>query len=82
MIGGPPSQAYSLVGRVSSRSNKSYVPEDDARQFLFREYIKVINKLRPALFLIENIKGMLSSSIKSRMIFEMLMEDFASLPHL
>ena len=79
LIGGPPCQAYSIVGRVRSRSNKSYVPEDDERQFLFREYIRVIDKLRPAIFLMENVKGMLSSSIKSRMIFEMLMEDLASL---
>ncbi|MCY3674011.1 MAG: DNA cytosine methyltransferase [Paracoccaceae bacterium] len=79
LIGGPPCQAYSIVGRVRSRSNKNYVPEKDERQYLFREYIGVIDKLRPAIFLMENVKGMLSSSIKSRKVFEMLMENLASL---
>ncbi len=79
LIGGPPCQAYSIAGRVRSSSNKYYIPEEDKRQFLFREYIRVINKLRPAIFLMENVKGMLSSSIQNRKIFEMLMEDLSSL---
>lgn len=79
LIGGPPCQAYSLVGRVRSRSVKDYVPENDNRQYLFREYIRVIDKLRPAVFLMENVKGMLSSSVQNQKIFEMLMDDLASL---
>lgn len=48
LIGGPPCQAYSLVGRVRSRGKVGYVPEEDARHYLFREYIRVLDKLRPA----------------------------------
>ena len=79
LIGGPPCQAYSLVGRVRSKSVEDYVPEEDNRQFLFREYIRVIKKLRPAVFLMENVKGMLSSSVQNQKIFEMLINDLASL---
>ena len=79
LIGGPPCQAYSLVGRVRSRGKVDYVPEKDARHYLFREYIRVLDKLRPAAFVMENVKGMLSSTVESRLVFEMLMEDLTSL---
>jgi len=79
LIGGPPCQAYSLVGRARAKGKIGYVPEEDARHYLFREYIRVLDRLRPAAFVMENVKGMLSSTIESRMVFEMLMEDLTSL---
>lgn len=79
LIGGPPCQAYSLVGRARSRSKRDYVPEQDARHYLFREYIRVLDRLRPAAFVMENVKGLLSSTVESRLVFEMLMESLASL---
>lgn len=79
LIGGPPCQAYSLVGRARSRGKRGYVPEKDERHYLFREYIRVLDRLRPAAFVMENVKGMLSSTVESRLVFEMLMEDLASL---
>ena len=79
LIGGPPCQAYSLVGRARSKGKVGYVPEEDARHYLFREYIRVLDRLRPAAFVMENVKGMLSSTVESRLVFEMLMEDLASL---
>jgi DNA (cytosine-5)-methyltransferase 1 len=78
LIGGPPCQAYSLVGRARANGKIGYVPEEDARHYLFREYIRVLDRLRPAAFVMENVKGMLSSTIESRMVFEMLMEDLTS----
>ncbi len=79
LIGGPPCQAYSLVGRARSRGKTDYVPEEDHRHYLFREYIRVLDRLRPAAFVMENVKGMLSSTVESRLVFEMLMEDLSSL---
>lgn len=79
LIGGPPCQAYSLVGRARSKGKTGYVPEDDERHYLFREYIRVLDKLRPAVFVMENVKGMLSSTVESRLVFEMLMEDLSSI---
>jgi DNA (cytosine-5)-methyltransferase 1 len=79
LIGGPPCQAYSLVGRARSRGKTGYVPEEDERHYLFREYIRVLEQLRPAAFVMENVKGMLSSTVESRLVFEMLMEDLSSL---
>ncbi|WP_266019690.1 DNA cytosine methyltransferase [Brucella intermedia] len=79
LIGGPPCQAYSLVGRARAKGKIGYVPEKDERHYLFREYIRVLDRLRPAAFVMENVKGMLSSTIESRLVFEMLMEDLSSL---
>ena len=79
LIGGPPCQAYSLVGRARAKGKVGYVPEDDERHYLFREYIRVLDRLRPAAFVMENVKGMLSSTVESRLVFEMLMEDLSSL---
>lgn len=79
LIGGPPCQAYSLVGRARAKGKHGYVPEEDERHYLFREYIAVLDRLRPAAFVMENVKGMLSSTVESRLVFEMLMDDLASL---
>ncbi len=79
LIGGPPCQAYSLVGRARSKGKVGYIPEKDARHYLFREYIRVLDTLRPAAFVMENVKGMLSSTVESRLVFEMLMADLSSL---
>ncbi|MCK9538038.1 DNA cytosine methyltransferase [Dokdonella sp.] len=79
LIGGPPCQAYSLAGRARAKGKIGYVPEEDQRHYLFREYIRVLDRLRPAAFVMENVKGMLSSTVESRFVFEMLMDDLASL---
>jgi DNA (cytosine-5)-methyltransferase 1 len=79
LIGGPPCQAYALVGRARSRGKVGYVPEEDARHYLFREYIRVLDRLRPAAFVMENVKGILSSTVESRLVFDMLMDDLSSL---
>lgn len=79
LIGGPPCQAYSLVGRARANGKRDYVPEDDERHYLFRQYISVLERLRPAAFVMENVKGMLSSTVESRRVFEMIMDDLSSL---
>ena len=51
IVGGPPCQAYSTVGKRSS---------NDPRGKLFREYHRILTEFRPKLFLYENVKGLLS----------------------
>jgi DNA (cytosine-5)-methyltransferase 1 len=79
VIGGPPCQAYSLVGRARNQGNKEYEAEKDLRHFLFREYIGVLRSLHPAMFVMENVKGILSSSVGGRGVFKMIMDDLRSL---
>jgi len=75
LIGGPPCQAYSVVGRSRNRGKKDYRAEDDQRHFLYREYLHVIGEFRPAVFVMENVKGILSSRVHERQIFEHLLAD-------
>ena len=75
LIGGPPCQAYSVVGRVRNRGNKDYVPEEDKRHFLYREYLDVIARYRPSVFIMENVKGILTSKVGKERIFRKILED-------
>lgn len=75
LIGGPPCQAYSVVGRSRNRGKKDYKAEEDQRHFLYREYLSVIGEFRPAVFVMENVKGILSSRVQERQIFDHIIED-------
>ncbi len=75
LIGGPPCQAYSLVGRARNSGISGYQPELDHRNFLYDEYVKVLEGLEPAAFVMENVKGMLSAAVQGNAIFEQVMKD-------
>ena len=51
VVGGPPCQAYSTVGKRLL---------DDPRGSLFQEYFRVLKELKPRAFIFENVKGLLS----------------------
>jgi DNA (cytosine-5)-methyltransferase 1 len=78
LVGGPPCQAYSLVGRARNRGVNGYVAEEDPRHFLYQEYIRILQALRPAAFVMENVKGMLSSSVNGSRIFDQVLTDLRS----
>ena len=71
IIGGPPCQAYSLVGRARSE-NKMI---DDPRNHLYLQYSKFIVKYKPKIFVFENVVG-LRSADKGR-YFEKMKAEFA-----
>lgn len=75
LIGGPPCQAYSIVGRSRNRGTKGYKAEDDPRHFLYQEYLHVISDFKPAVFVMENVKGILSSQVHDRQIFQSILRD-------
>jgi DNA (cytosine-5)-methyltransferase 1 len=75
LIGGPPCQAYSIVGRSRNKGKKDYKAEDDHRHFLYREYLAVINEFRPAVFIMENVKGILTSRVGGGAIFQTISRD-------
>lgn len=77
LIGGPPCQAYSIVGRARNRSNVEYRPEEDHRHFLYKEYLRIIQKYRPAVFVMENVKGILTATVGGKKIFETILEDLS-----
>lgn len=51
IIGGPPCQAY---------SNAGFRDPDDPRGKLFKDYVEIVNHLKPKLFVMENVKGLLT----------------------
>lgn len=75
LIGGPPCQAYSLVGRARNSGKAGYIPEDDHRHYLYRQYLRIVGKTRPAAFVMENVKGILSSTVGGRRIFHDILTD-------
>jgi DNA (cytosine-5)-methyltransferase 1 len=75
LIGGPPCQAYSLVGRARNKGKKEYKPEEDQRHFLYTHYLELIRKFRPPVFVMENVKGILSSKVSGTGIFGRILED-------
>ncbi|WP_256595387.1 DNA cytosine methyltransferase [Pseudomonas sp. LG1E9] len=77
LIGGPPCQAYSMAGRSRNRSKANYNPEDDHRHFLYKEYLRIIHERQPAIFVMENVKGILSSTINGEKIFKKILEDLS-----
>lgn len=77
LIGGPPCQAYSLVGRSRNRGKGGYVAEEDHRHFLYKEYLRIIHSTKPSVFVMENVKGILSSKVNGGLVFHDILRDLA-----
>jgi len=74
LIGGPPCQAYSLVGRARRREGEGLNKEDE-RVYLYREYYRILAVHQPPVFIMENVKGLLSSQVDKKSIFKQLIQD-------
>jgi DNA (cytosine-5)-methyltransferase 1 len=57
IIGGPPCQAYSNIGRARDPKNM----EEDARNYLYKHYVKFLEEYNPKMFVFENVPGILSA---------------------
>lgn len=79
LIGGPPCQAYSLAGRSRNLGNPKYSPNTDEKQRLYVEYLQILADHRPAVFIMENVKGLLSATLSNERMFHRIVEDL-SLP--
>lgn len=66
IIGGPPCQAYSSLGRAKDDN----AMKDDPRNFLFESYVKVLNFYLPKYFVFENVTGMLTAKINGEHIVD------------
>lgn len=71
LCGGPPCQAFSVVGR----SRNGGIAEDDHRVYLYKQYLRILSVHEPPIFIMENVKGLLSSQIKGSEIFDQMLED-------
>ena len=57
IIGGPPCQAYSIVGRSRDSSRM----QGDDRNYLYVFYAEFLKRYRPTYFIFENVSGLLSA---------------------
>ncbi|MBR2909025.1 MAG: DNA cytosine methyltransferase [Clostridia bacterium] len=57
IIGGPPCQGFSMAG---ARIRGGFV--DDPRNYLFKHYFNIVKIVKPKMFIIENVKGILTMS--------------------
>lgn len=75
LVGGPPCQAYSVAGR--SRMNGTATFAEDERHTLYREYLRIIRRHQPAVFVMENVKGLLSSRHRDRLVLDQILRDLS-----
>lgn len=70
IVGGPPCQAYSSLGRAQDDN----AMKDDPRNYLFESYIHVLHHLNPKIFVFENVTGLLSAKINGHKIVNTILK--------
>jgi DNA (cytosine-5)-methyltransferase 1 len=76
LIGGPPCQAYSLVGR--SRMKNHDGNKKDHRHHLYKQYLAIIKKFKPSVFVMENVKGINTAKVLGKRILPKILKDLSS----
>lgn len=89
LIGGPPCQAYSLAGRSRmlgwyQKGRHHYSPEEaldafdkDKKQTLYKQYLRILARHQPAVFVMENVAGILSAKVHGEKIFPKIVSDLS-----
>ena len=62
LVGGPPCQSFSTAGRRQT--------VQDPRGTLLWDFLRFVEGLRPKLFIMENVRGLLSAALRHRTIAE------------
>lgn len=60
VVGGPPCQGFSVFGKRRFVNTQGYNPQDDPRNSLVYEYIRIVEILKPKFFFMENVKGFMN----------------------
>ncbi len=82
LVGGPPCQAYSVAGRARNRGKSDYVFEKDKRSHLYKHYLDLIGQFGPAVFVMENVKGLLTARINGESMFTRIVDDLHDIRHI
>ena len=70
IIGGPPCQGFSMAG---ARIRNGFI--DDPRNYLFKHYFNVVKTVRPKVFIMENVKGIMT--MQDGKIFDEILNIFS-----
>lgn len=73
IIGGPPCQAFSTQGRAQDPNSM----RNDPRNFLFENYLQILNHFKPKFFIFENVRGMLTAKPTGVKIFDIIISEMS-----
>ena len=73
IIGGPPCQAYSSLGRAKDENGM----KNDPRNFLFESYVKILNHYLPKVFVFENVSGILTATVNGKKIIDTIVNELS-----
>ena len=72
LLGGPPCQAFSSVGRAQDPNSM----KNDKRNYLYKHYIECLTRIKPKIFIFENVTGLLTSKPNGYRIFPEIIKEF------
>ena len=75
LIGGPPCQAYSLVGRSRMKNHEGH--KKDHRHHLYKQYLAIIKNFKPSVFVMENVKGINTAKVLGKRILPKILKDLS-----
>ncbi len=75
LIGGPPCQVYSVAGRSRVIPVDPEKYEKDRRHFLYKAYLRIIAEHHPPVFVMENVRGILTAEVGGKPIIDRLLDD-------
>jgi len=78
LVGGPPCQAYSVVGRSRLAKMERTAFEKSEKHVLYREYLRILALYKPPVFVMENVLGLLSATYAGNSTFERIISDLSS----
>jgi DNA (cytosine-5)-methyltransferase 1 len=85
IVGGPPCQGFSRVGRDRIRHRdrlKGYnEPRKDPRNRLYRQFLAAVAALRPPFFVMENVPDLALYEDEGRLLIEQIQEEFEALDY-
>jgi len=73
LVGGPPCQSFSTVGRAQDPNSM----KDDPRNYLFQNYMSILEQFMPKVFVFENVSGLLSAKPNGKLIFPQIINEMS-----
>ena len=70
IIGGPPCQSFSSLGRAKDENGMKY----DPRNYLFESYERILNHFNPKIFVFENVTGLLTSKLGNEKTVDIILK--------
>ena len=71
VIGGPPCQSFSSQGKARDPNGMKC----DCRNYLYENYIKILDNYKPKFFVFENVRGILSTKLNGKLIIDDIFQD-------